>query len=61
MRHALVFGGTGQIGYPLLGLLRRDGWRITAVSRQTQPDQPGLHWLEGDLGHAEGIPGRVDA
>lgn len=61
MRHALVFGGTGQIGYPLLGLLRRDGWRTTAVSRQTQSDQPGLHWLEGDLGHAEGIPGRVDA
>lgn len=61
MRHALVFGGSGQIGYPLLGLLRRDGWRITAVSRHPQSDQPGLHWLQGDLGQAEGLPDRVDA
>ncbi|MDR7135276.1 nucleoside-diphosphate-sugar epimerase [Lysobacter niastensis] len=61
MRHALVFGGSGQIGHPLLGLLSRDGWRITAVSRQMQSDRPGLHWLQGGLGHAEGIPGHVDA
>src|SRR5688572_16770832 len=61
MRHALVFGGSGQIGYPLLALLRRDGWRVTAVSRHAQSDQPGLHWLQGDLGHAKGMPDRVDA
>lgn len=61
MRHALVFGASGQIGYPLLGLLNRDGWRVTAVSRTAQSDEPGLHWLRGDLGRADGLPGRVDA
>ncbi len=61
MKHALVFGGSGQIGYPLLGLLRGHGWRVTAVSRRAQSDLPGLHWLHGDLGHAQGLPARVDA
>lgn len=60
MRHALVFGGSGQIGRPLLGLLRRDGWRITALSRQPQSDEPGLHWLRGDLGALPVLPGSVD-
>lgn len=61
MRHALVFGGTGQIGYPLLGLLQRDGWRITAVSRRPPVDEPGLHWLRGELGQLPALPARVDA
>jgi nucleoside-diphosphate-sugar epimerase len=33
MRNALVFGGTGQIGAPLLDRLRAGGWRVVAVSR----------------------------
>lgn len=61
MRHALVFGGSGQIGRPLLGLLRRDGWRITALSRQPQSDDPGLTWLRGDLGAPPALPAGVDA
>lgn len=61
MRHALVFGGSGQIGYPLLGLLQTAGWRITAVSRNAHADEPGLHWLRGELGDAPGLPARVDA
>ena len=61
MRHALVFGGSGQIGRPLLGLLRRDGWRITALSRQAQSDDPGLHWRRGDLGALPALPASVDA
>lgn len=61
MRHALVFGGSGQIGYPLLGLLQRDGWRVTAVSRNPHPDEPGLQWLRGELGNVPGLPERVDA
>lgn len=61
MRHALVFGASGQIGYPLLGLLHGAGWRVTAVSRAEQSDQPGLHWLRGDFGHVEGLPARADA
>lgn len=61
MRHALVFGGSGQIGQPLLALLQRDGWRITAVSRRAHSDRPGLHWLEGSLDAVAGLPERVDA
>ncbi|MFC3551433.1 NAD-dependent epimerase/dehydratase family protein [Lysobacter cavernae] len=61
MRHALVFGGSGQIGRPLLGLLQRNGWRVTAVSRHAQSDQPGLQWLRGDLAGLGGAPTRVDA
>jgi nucleoside-diphosphate-sugar epimerase len=61
MRTALVFGGSGQIGRPLLDLLQDDGWRLYAVSRQPQIDAPGLHWLRGDLDHADGLPRSVDA
>ncbi|KGQ20068.1 RmlD substrate binding domain protein [Lysobacter dokdonensis DS-58] len=49
MRHALVFGATGQIGWPLVDRLQDDGWRVTAVSRETHRDHPGLHWVEGTL------------
>jgi nucleoside-diphosphate-sugar epimerase len=61
MKHALVFGGSGQIGRPLLALLLRDGWRVTALSRQPQHDRPGLNWLRGDFGTMPGLPARADA
>jgi nucleoside-diphosphate-sugar epimerase len=61
MRHALVFGGSGQIGAPLLQRLHDAGWRITAVSRQPHNDLPGMHWLRGDLAHVDDLPQRVDA
>ena len=61
MRHALVFGGSGQIGRPLLAILQREGWRITAVSRNEQSNEPGLQWLRGELGATVGLPRRVDA
>lgn len=61
MRHALVFGGSGQIGRPLLALLRRQGWRVSAVSRQPQSDEPGLHWLHGSLDAPPPLPPEVDA
>lgn len=62
MRRALVFGATGQIGGPLIDLLEAEGWRITAVSRQSQRDRPGLYWLQGTLPTFEGrAPGEVDA
>lgn len=61
MREALVFGGTGQIGRPLLDRLRRDGWRVVALSRQPQDDEPGLHWLRGRLGDSEPLPAHADA
>jgi len=61
MRHALVFGATGQIGFPLLGLLQNAGWRVTALSRSEQSDEPGLEWLRGELPAVQGLPPRVDA
>lgn len=61
MRHALVFGGSGQIGRPLLVRLRRRGWQVLAVSRREQPPTPGVRWLRGDLETVEGLPSRVDA
>lgn len=66
MRHALVFGGSGQIGAPLLDRLHDAGWRVTAVSRTPRNDQPGLHWLHGGfdqnpMDDVEGLPREVDA
>lgn len=61
MRHALLFGGSGQIGRPLLAGLSRAGWRVTALSRDPQPDRPGLAWLQGDFAHMPPVPERADA
>ena len=61
MRHALVFGATGQIGRPLLAGLSRAGWWVTAVSRDPQPDRPGLAWLQGDFSQLPALPEEVDA
>ena len=62
MRHALVFGATGQIGEPLIDRLEAAGWRVIAVSRQAQRDRPGLHWLEGSLPKFEApLPRDVEA
>ncbi|ALN93170.1 MULTISPECIES: nucleoside-diphosphate sugar epimerase [Lysobacter] len=61
MKHALVFGGSGQIGLPLLQRLSHAGWRVTAISRHEQFDRPGLHWLQGDLAQMPELPPRVDA
>ncbi|WP_313273333.1 NAD-dependent epimerase/dehydratase family protein [Stenotrophomonas sp.] len=46
---ALVFGGSGQIGEPLLAQLLAAGWEVTAVSRQAHADTPGVHWVQADL------------
>ena len=61
MKHALVFGGSGQIGRPLLGRLLRDGWRVTALSRQLQLERPGLARLRGDFSVLPALPSQVDA
>lgn len=60
MRSALVFGGSGQIGLPLLNLLHGDGWRVMAVSRSEHSDQPGLQWLRGDLDNVARLPRQAD-
>lgn len=61
MRHALVFGGSGQIGVPLLARLLQAGWQVHAVSRSPREPQPGLHWLSGEFGRTMALPERVDA
>ena len=61
MKHALVFGGSGQIGWPLLARLLRDGWRVTALSRQPQPERLGLTWLRGDFAMLPALPSQVEA
>lgn len=61
MRTALIFGGSGQIGAPLLQRLLGDGWQVHALSRVSRPEQPNLRWLRGDLSRLPELPGRVDA
>lgn len=61
MRTALVFGGSGQIGVPVIKRLRAAGFRVFAVSRAVQADSEGLTWLQGDLQQSRGLPPRVDA
>jgi nucleoside-diphosphate-sugar epimerase len=61
MRHALLFGATGQIGEPLLARLRADGWRVTAVSRELHRDGPGLSWRHGGFDAVPDLPAHVDA
>lgn len=59
--HALVFGGSGQIGRPLLARLAAAGWRVDAVSRQPQAAVDRVHWRHGELSGAAGLPAKVDA
>lgn len=61
VRHALVFGGSGQIGQRVCADLLRAGWCVDAVSRQAQTPSDGLRWIRGDLQHSEPLPGRADA
>jgi nucleoside-diphosphate-sugar epimerase len=61
VRSALVFGGTGQIGVPLLQRLRAAGWEVTALSRRPPGETPGLRWLEGRFDHMPLLPERFDA
>ena len=61
MREALVFGGSGQCGVPVIERLLANVGRVTAVARAPQADRAELKWLRGDLQRVEGLPQRVDA
>lgn len=61
LRHAWVFGGSGQIGERVLQRLLAQGCRVTAWSRQARAAQDGLVWQQGDLGTAGALPEGVDA
>lgn len=56
----LVFGGSGQIGVPLLGLLRDADWQVLALSRQVRTAGAGLCWLRGDFNTMPVLPETVD-
>ncbi|MFT3756545.1 MAG: NAD-dependent epimerase/dehydratase family protein [Pseudoxanthomonas sp.] len=61
MPEALVLGGSGQIGVPVLVRLRARGWHVHAVSRQVREDCDGITWLRGELAAMPQLPVRVDA
>lgn len=61
MRRALVFGGSGQVGRPLLARLHEAGWEVVAVSRRPRADGPLLRWLEGGFDAMPALPAQVDA
>lgn len=61
MRHALVFGASGQVGRALLARLQGADWRITALSRDDRGDEPGLHWARGEFARLPPLPRVVDA
>lgn len=61
MRRALVFGGSGQIGRPLVERLRGRGWQVLAVSRHKRAHADGLRWLRGDFNAMPALPGQVEA
>ena len=65
MRRALIFGGSGQIGRPLVDGLRRDGWTVVALTRVPAPSgeggDDGVHWLRGGFESMPLLPARVDA
>lgn len=61
LRHAWVFGGTGQIGERVLARLHARGVAATAWSRQPRAGRPGVAWREGGLDDAGAVPDDVDA
>ncbi|MET1024417.1 MAG: NAD-dependent epimerase/dehydratase family protein [Pseudoxanthomonas sp.] len=60
MHEALLFGGTGQIGQPLLERLIARGWRVHAVSRMPQPARAGVTWVHGALDAMGAMPDGFD-
>ncbi|MCF7221354.1 nucleoside-diphosphate sugar epimerase [Lysobacter sp. TLK-CK17T] len=61
MRTALIFGGSGQIGRPLLRQLAGKGWRIAALSRDDQAGVAGVDWVRGGFDAMPVLPARFDA
>lgn len=61
MPRALVFGGSGQIGRPVLRALVAAGWTATAVSRHVQPVLDGVEWQAGDFDTLPAVGDAFDA
>lgn len=56
-----VTGGTGFVGGHLLRLAVAAGHEVRALTRRAQPDQPGVTWIAGDLGHPGDLCADADA
>ncbi|GAB3343809.1 NAD-dependent epimerase/dehydratase family protein [Marilutibacter aestuarii] len=56
MRRALILGGSGQVGEPLLARLRADGWALVAVSREPRAAPAGVAWVRGELDAMPALP-----
>lgn len=61
MRRALLFGGSGQIGVPVVERLLGGGWQVLALSRAEQAQRQRLTWLRGDLQSMQAVPEGIDA
>lgn len=63
-RSALIFGGTGAIGAPLLARLLVQDWSVLAISRHppgAQSAAAGLQWKQGEFAQMPELPAQVDA
>ena len=58
-RHVALTGATGFIGSAVLARLVAGGWHVRALYRphrgRTPASQPGVEWLEGDLGDVRSL------
>jgi nucleoside-diphosphate-sugar epimerase len=54
-RTALVVGATGIAGGAIVDRLLADGWSVTALSRRTGPERPGLRQVSADLTSAAAL------
>jgi uncharacterized protein YbjT (DUF2867 family) len=56
----LVTGGTGTLGRRLVRRLKDAGCDVRVLARHSRPDEPGIHYLAGDLATGAGIGPAVD-
>ena len=59
-KRAVVTGGTGGIGAPLVALLRAEGAEVTVIGRQSSP-QSAAGYVAANLASAEGLAVASDA
>jgi nucleoside-diphosphate-sugar epimerase len=62
-RHVALTGATGFIGSAVLSRLLAGGWTVRALHRprrdRTPASQPGVEWIEGDLGDVRSLDALV--
>lgn len=56
----LVTGGTGTLGSRVVPLLRKAGYPVRVLSRNSRESEDGVEYIVGDLATGEGIQTAVD-